>query len=219
MIPISVVLADDHPAYPQGLSLKFKETSDIRSIGEAFNGKELVDLVTVLRPDVVLTDIQMPVMNGIEAAKEIHKKFPHIPIVALSGFTDNFMITQMLNAGASGYLSKSAEPYVIYDAIRAAYKGENYFCETVSPLASAVIRNRNSKEETYQVYGLTDRELNVIRLICNGLTNSQIAGKFCTTLEAVKSYRKSITRKTGAKGTAALMGFALKNGIYRFVEG
>ena len=118
MIPINVVIADDHPAYREGLTARLNETPDIRVVGQASGGQELLKVVEETKPDLVLTDIQMGKMGGIEAAKAIRQKFPHVYIVAVSGFCDNYMVMQMLRAGASGYDVKTADTTIIAEAIR-----------------------------------------------------------------------------------------------------
>ena len=218
MIPINIVIADDHPAYREGLAAKLNETPDIRVVGQASNGQELLCLVEETKPDLVLTDIQMGKMGGIEAARLIRERFPHIFIVAVSGFYDNYMVMEMLRAGATGYVVKTADVPAIADIIRKTYRGEESFCETADRVISSLVRTGRFNLKTLQVYELTPREVSIVRMLCNNLSAAEIATRLNTSLEAVKSSRKIIYRKIGKSGLPALIEFALRNGIHSLEE-
>jgi two-component system response regulator NreC len=140
---IRLLIADDHEIFRDGLALMLSKQQNIELVGQAANGRELVSLVNKLQPDVVMTDVKMPLMDGIEATRFLLGQFPDLKIIALSMFDEENLIVDMLEAGAKGYLLKNADKQEILDAIQSVFDEKNYYCHhTSSKLASLISRSR-----------------------------------------------------------------------------
>ena len=141
--PIKIVLADDHEIFRDGFKVMIKKQPSVQLLGEASNGEELLTLSRALRPDVVVTDIRMPGIDGIAATKQLIREFPSIGIIALSMFDEEQLIVEMLEAGAKGYLLKNAHKDEILEAIRTVYNDQTYYCDSTSAkLAQMIARSR-----------------------------------------------------------------------------
>jgi DNA-binding NarL/FixJ family response regulator len=213
---IRVIIADDHEMVREGLQAVFKTLPDIEIIGEASNGEELVRLTKKLLPDVILTDVRMPKMNGIEATTIIKKEMPHIGIIALSTFDDETVIASMIRAGAKGYLLKDAVKQELRDAVKAAYRDENYYCKNTSIKLAKIIANgglQSSKNNLPDHF--TKRELQVIEMICRGLSSKEIANKLNLKARTVERYRDSIMSKMEVKNAAAVVLYAVEHGLHK----
>jgi DNA-binding NarL/FixJ family response regulator len=208
-------MADDHELVRDGFAAMIEINKEFELVGQASNGEFLVSLVRQYQPDVVVTDIQMPVMSGLEATGIIKKQFPDMPIIAMSMYDENYSIMEMLSAGATGYIAKNSGKQVIYEAIRAAYTGENYYCRNISEKLTALITSRRFDPRNLQVLDFNATELRVIRLICEGLESSEISEKLSLSPVTLKKMRLEIMSKTDSKSSVQLMHFALKNGIFK----
>ncbi len=131
-MPIRIVIADDHEIFRDGFRIMLKKQTDIELVGEAADGNELIEIVEAMKPDIVLTDIKMPILSGIEAARIIKKKYPTMRIIALSMFDDDNLIIDMLESGAKGYLLKNTSKSEIVDAINMVYNDQFYYCRSTS---------------------------------------------------------------------------------------
>jgi len=216
MDKIKVAIADDHKLFRQGLALTLKYADEIELIWEASNGQELIDTLVNSQPHVILTDINMPIMDGITSTQIISKKYSQIKILALSMHDDEYHILKMLHAGAKGYLLKSAEPEEIINAIITVYKSNYYFNEQTSVLMlkglMADIGN-NIGEPDIEKIELSEREKQVLELICMEFTNNQIGEKLCVSMRTIEGYRNKIYEKTKTKSTVGLVIYAIKNEI------
>jgi len=214
--PIRVVIADDHEIFREGLETLFKKQKDIELAGQADNGRELVKTTGATHPDVILTDIKMPIADGIEATKEILLNYPEIGIIALTMFDDENLLIDMLDAGAKGYLIKNAHKHEIISAIKAIYKGENYFCNhTTVKLAKIIGKSRFTNYKTPAKPEFTEKEKEVIKLICEEYSNKQMADELHLSIRTIEGYREKILEKINAKNTAGIVVFAIKNGMYK----
>jgi two-component system response regulator NreC len=212
--PIRIILADDHEIFRDGLRVMLKKQPSIELLAEAGNGVDLIELTRKLRPDVVLTDIMMPKMDGIEATRNLLAEFPGLKIVALSMFDEENLIIDMLEAGAKGYLLKNAHKEEIVGAIRAVFADENYYCSSTSlKLAQLIARSRFSNIRTSQPE-LTDKEKEVVCLICLQMSNKEIAGKLNLSIRTIEGYRERIQEKIKVKNVAGLVVYAIKHKIY-----
>lgn len=216
--PIKIILADDHEIFRDGFKSMLRKQPSVEMIGEASNGDELVKLTRQLLPDVVVTDIKMPKMDGLEATKILSKEFPRIGIIALSMIDEESQIIDMMEAGAKGYLLKNAHKNEIVDAINAVYEGELYYCnETSAKLSRMIAANEKipfiRKKEKVE---FSDKEIDVILLICEQLTNKEIAQKLNLSTRTIEGYRDRIQEKIGAKNSAGIVIYAIKNNIYQF---
>ncbi|RXK58559.1 response regulator transcription factor [Lacibacter luteus] len=215
--PITIVIADDHEIFRDGFTVMIKKFPEITIIGEAENGTELVALVRKLRPDVVLTDIKMPKMDGIEATKLLVQEQPGTNIIALSMFDEDNLIVDMLEAGARGYLLKNAHKDEIIEAIKAVYKEQTYYCRhTSSKLMQMIAKSRFTPSQKKERPQFTDKEISIIRLICEQLSNKEIADRLNLSVRTIEGYREKIQEKMDVHNTAGIVVYAIKNKIYSF---
>lgn len=210
---IRVLIADDHELVREGLQVMLAKIEELEIVGEASSGEELVQLTRKLLPDVVLTDVKMPRMDGIEATRIIKGEFPHIGVIALSSFDEENLILDMLNAGARGYLLKTAGKKEITEAVKAAYKDEPYYCNhTNLKLAHLIARGGHFKDKS-EKKGFTNRELEVIQMICEGLSSKQIAAQLGLKTRSVERYRDIIMEKMEVGNSAAVVMYAVTHGL------
>jgi DNA-binding NarL/FixJ family response regulator len=179
-------------------------------MAEASTGKELLELIDIHHPQIVLTDISMPEMDGIEATKKAIAKYPDLKVLTLSSFGDEKYYYSMLEAGAKGFVLKNAGIVELQNAITEVAKGGTWF----SPeLIQKVISNFNDKPKKTTASTLTDREIEILKLICEGITNEQIADRISISFDTVKWHRANIMTKTECTNTAALVIYAIRNKI------
>ena len=212
---ISIIIADDHEIFRDGFKVMLKKYPEIKLVGEAENGAELIKLAEKLKPDVILTDIRMPRMDGIEATKELVSKDPSVNIIALSMFDEDNLIIDMLEAGAKGYLLKNTHKEDIIEAIRTLHHGENYYCKlTSAKLIQMISKSRFNPYKKQPKVEFTDKEIEVIRLICEQLLNKEIAERLNLSIRTIEGYREKIQEKMNVRNSAGVAVYAIKNGIY-----
>jgi two-component system response regulator NreC len=212
MSTIRLVIADDHEIFRDGLAMMLSKQQDIQLIGQAENGRQLTSLVRELQPDVVMTDVKMPVMDGIEATRCLLAENPDLQIIALSMFDEENLIVDMLEAGAKGYLLKNADKQEILDAIHSVYMGKPYYCHhTTSRLASLISKSKFNPYRKKDPLVFTEREKEIIRLICQQLTAQEIADKVFLSKRTVEGHRTKILEKMNVKNTAGVVIYALRH--------
>lgn len=213
---IRIGLVDDHALMRAGLSQVLGQFEGIEIVLEASNGKELLDLLPKTKVDIILLDLQMPVMSGHEALPVIVEKYPHIKVLVLSMHDTNSFIVNMMEGGASGYLLKDTPPKTVYEAIHTVMEDGLYFNSKVSRalLASLPGSKLKIKSNTNFTETLTSRELEILRLICQELTTNQIGEKLFLSPKTIEGYRKQLLEKTGSKNAAGLAIFAVRNNLY-----
>lgn len=213
---IQLLMADDHEIFRDGFRLMLTKYPDIELAGEAENGRELIELAKELQPDVIITDIKMPVMDGIEATKKITEQFPDIGIIGLSMFDEDDLIVDMLEAGARGYLIKNAGKEQITEAIRTVYQGDPFYCKTTShKLTQMIAQSRFNPYKKSPKVEFSERELEVIELICSECTNKEIGDKLFISIRTVEGHRLKILEKMGVKNTVGLVVYAIKMGLLK----
>jgi len=210
---ISIYLADDYPLFRTGLNLLLEQESGFKIAGEASNGKMLLDLMRQAPADVVITDIEMPEMNGIEATIALKAEFPDVPVIALTIFNEDHLIIDMLEAGASGYILKNVESAELAAAIRTVVRGGNHYCSQTSIRQSKLIAHSSFYKKPS--IPLSDKELEIIRLICQQYASKQIADKTNLSHRTVEKYRDRIMEKTGAENVVGIVIYAIRHGIYQ----
>jgi two-component system response regulator NreC len=216
---IRLVIADDHEIFRDGLSLMLSKQQHIQLAGQAENGRELISLVNKVHPDVIMTDVKMPVMDGIEATRSLLAQYPDLKIIALSMFDEENLIVDMLEAGAKGYLLKNADKQEILDAIHSVYEDKNYYCHhTSSKLASLISKSKFNPYKKKEPASFTEREIEIIRLICQQLTAQEIADKVFLSKRTVEGHRTRILEKMNVKNTAGVVIYALKHRIVSEAE-
>ena len=212
---IKLVIADDHEIFRDGLKLMLGKQEDIVLVGEADNGKQLIALVEEQRPDVVLTDIKMPVMDGIEATKWLSEHYPDTGIIGLSMFNEDNLIIDMLEAGARGYLIKNADKNEVIDAIKTVYQQDTYYCrQTTGKLARMIANSKYNPYSRKPKIEFSDREKEIIELICQEFTNKEIGEKLFLSSRTVEGYRMKIQEKMGVKNSVGIVVYAMKHGLY-----
>ncbi len=212
-LPIRIVMADDHAVFRAGLRSFLGKFQDLKVVGEANNGEDLVELVHSLAPDVVITDIDMPRRNGIDATQAISKNNPSSRILILSVHASEQHITKMVDAGALGYVLKSSDAEEILEAIHTLYQHKPYFCkETTEKLTEIITKQvKGGSKEPVQ---LSLREKQIIQLICAEYTSKAIAYTLHLSKRTVEGHRTRIMDKIGAKSVAGIITYALENGIF-----
>jgi len=219
MTPIRILLADDHIMVREGTRRILERETDLKVIGEASDGQEAITLADKDHPDVVIMDISMPVMNGIEATKQIKRIAPQIAVLVLTAYDDDQYVFAILEAGAAGYLLKNARGSEVIDAVRRVYAGESVLHPSI---AKKVLRQFvRPAIETEKMDVITDRELEVLRLAAQGQSNRQIAEKLVLSPRSVQAHMANIFAKlqVGSRTEAVMTG--LRKGWFKLedVEG
>jgi two-component system, NarL family, response regulator NreC len=213
---IKLIIADDHEIFRDGFKLMLTKYPEIKLVGEAENGKELVELTQKLQPDVVITDIKMPVMDGIEATKKIIELFPDIGIIGLSMFDEDDLIVDMLEAGAKGFLIKNAGKEQITEAIKTVYNNDPYYCKTTShKLTNMIAKSRFNPYKKKAKVEFSEREKEIIGFICSEMTNKEIGDKLFLSVRTVEGHRLKILEKMGVKNSIGLVVYAVKTGLFK----
>ncbi len=215
MRKIKLLLADDHAVLRAGLKRLLEAQPDIEVVAEAANGEEAVRKSGEVAPDIVLMDITMPGLSGMEATQEIKERNPEIKVLVLTMHEDEGYLYQMLRAGASGYVPKKAADTELLDAIRATHRGENVIHSSMTKGIVATVRN---KEKGVPDKGLDDerlsqREREVLQLLAVGYTSQEIADKLFLSIKSVETYKARIKEKLGLKGRAELVRYAIQVGL------
>lgn len=215
MESINLAIADDHKIFREGLKAILEDQPSFRIMVEAGNGQELIQLLSEKTPDVVLMDIKMPVMDGMQATAYIQEHFPGVKVLALSMYHEDKYIVNMMKAGASGYILKNAEPREIVDAVTTVHAREFYFNERLSvTLVKQLLGERGGiRDDGQKNVELNERETEILALICQECTNVEIAEKLFLSVRTVEGYRTRLFEKIGSKNVAGLVIYAIKHGI------
>ncbi|MBL8174516.1 MAG: response regulator transcription factor [Bryobacterales bacterium] len=206
---IRILLADDHAVVRKGFQFILSAQPDFEVVGEASNGKDAVELARSLQPDVVVMDVSMPELNGIEATRRVGEVSPKARVLALSMHRDSVYVREILRAGARGYILKDAQEAELLSAVRAVSKGDGY----LSPAVSDAVLNDYRKHVTDPLDLLTAREREVLQHIAEGKTNKEIAGLLGLSVYTVEAHRGRLMEKLNLHSTGELVRFALRNGL------
>ncbi len=212
--PIQVIIADDHVLYRAGVKAALSQKTDIKIIAEADNGMHLINLLKSLPADVILLDIQMPIMDGIEALPEIRKVCPQAKIIMLTMMDDHSMITKLMEIGANSYLSKTSDSEIIYEAIKTCHNDEYYFNTLTNQALLTNLKQRNMQlPQQLQApeAQLNDKETMILKLMCEEKSTKEIADMVDLSPRTVEALRDKLKVKTGAKSTAGLILYAVKH--------
>ncbi|HEY5271361.1 MAG TPA: response regulator transcription factor [Anaerolineales bacterium] len=209
---IKVLIAEDHVMVRQGFMVLLNAQPDIEVIGEAADGNEMVELAENLRPDVVLADISMPNLNGIEATKLIHQRYPDMPVVMITIHTSSSYVIRALRNGARGYVVKNDDFQHVIQAIKAVSLGQRYLSSQVSEqIIDAVISGTSLDFNLDERISIRERE--ILQLIAEGNTNSQIARKLVISARTVETHRTNIMRKLELTSQIDILRYAIQHGI------
>lgn len=212
--PIRILIADDHTIVRQGLARLLEDQPDLEVVGEATHGQEAVEKALRLKPDVVVMDIAMPRMNGIEASMRIRKRLPKTKIIILSMYSHEHYIHNLLETGISGYLLKDSSGRDIIEAIHAAMNDETFLSPPISKVVVETYRTprkATSAEEKFKQ--LSNREREVFQLIAEGHSTSQIADMLCVSVSTIKSHRSKILEKLNLERPVKLVHLAIQLGL------
>ena len=216
---IRVFLVDDHPIVRDGIRSLLEREPALEVVGTAGNGQELLDQLPNIPTDLVLVDINMPVMDGYTTTLRLREEYPDVRVLALSMLVEELYIGRMLDAGASGYLLKSTGKEEIIHAIRMVMEGKQFLCAEVGLAMLHKVLDWNASgppaATTQKSQLLSKREMEVLQLIAEGLTNAEIADQLFTSKRTVETHRQNILEKTQAKNTAALVKIALADGLIK----
>lgn len=206
---INIIIADDHQLFIDGIKSILNKSIDIKTVGDANNGLEVLKLLeNGIEPDVILTDIRMPVMDGVALTKEVTKHYPRINVLALSMYDQTADVIEMLNAGAKGYVTKNVEKKELTKALYTVVKGDYYFSEN---LPEDIKDWFNTESLTPKESTLTKREVEILQLVAKGRTSIQIAKQLSLSKFTVDTHRKNIHKKLGIKSNAGLVNYTLKH--------
>ena len=212
---IKVLVVDDHTVLRQALRLLLEQHPQIEVVGEAANGREAVDVAERTRPDVVLMDMVMPGLNGLEATRQLHKRVPHSRVLILTGYVEDEQVLAALRAGASGYVVKRSDVSELILAIQAVQRGNTYFSSSISE--AMLDKDYLWKARRGDVKGgeeaLTTREREVLQLIAEGHSNQSIASELFISIKTVEAHKAHITSKLHAHNRADLIRYAIRRGI------
>jgi DNA-binding NarL/FixJ family response regulator len=208
------MIADDHTIVRQGLARLLNDQPDLRVVGQAVNGREAVDKAQELEPDIVIMDIAMPQMNGIEAAKRIRKKLPKTKVLILSMYSHEHYVHELFETGISGYLLKDSSGRDIIQAIHAAMNDETFLSPSISKVLVDTYRSpHKSSSRAERFKQLSNREREVFQLIAEGHTTRQIGDMLCVSISTVKSHRAKIMEKLDVDTPVRLVHFAIQLGL------
>lgn len=213
MADIQVLLVDDHDIVRDGIRSLLEDEIGFTIVGEASNGIEALEACDNTEIDIVVMDVSMPKMNGIEATKKIKEKHPDLKILALTMMDEDEHIRKMIEAGASGYLLKSSDKQEFIDALTSVLGGQHYFSNDAAHSVMMNLVRGNTQDNNTDPAHVTDRELEVLELIVREYTNQEIADKLYISIRTVDAHRRNLLQKTGAKNTAGLVKYAIKHDL------
>lgn len=213
--PVSIIIADDHALFREGVSNYLLNFAKYKVRGHASNGEELISLASHVKPVIVLTDINMPIMNGIQAASTLQKQFPEIKVLALSYLDNEAAVVDMLLAGAVGYLCKNIQPGELEKAIDTAMENNLYFSnETNKSLRLQIAKSKYTPIQFKQAVELSNREQQIIQLVCEDHTSYAIGRTLNISSRTVERHLSNIYRKVGVNSAVGLVIYAIKNRLF-----
>ena len=213
MHKIRVLVVDDHTIVRDGICALLALAGDIEVVGEAANGSEALKIVKELEPDVVLMDITMPIMDGLEATRRIHKEFPRIRVLALTQYDDKEYVFPVIEAGASGFISKVAASLELTSGIRSIYQGDSYLSPSVARLLIEDYQHGEGRVIREPYEQLTDRERDVLKLVAEGHTTKEVADILVVSPRTVEGHKTNFMAKLGIHNRTELVKYALRKGI------
>jgi DNA-binding NarL/FixJ family response regulator len=211
--PIKVAIADDHALFRTGVKTSLTGHKDIQMIAEAENGMQLLNLLKHIKPDVILLDIHMPIMDGYTALPEIKKLYPDMKVIMLSMNNDPSIITRMMEIGANSYLTKESDSETIYHAIRTCFEQEFFLKELTNKALLNGLRMKKPAEASAPEVNLSDKEVTILKLMCEEKSTKEIADIVDLSPRTVEAIRDKLKTKTGVKSMAGLVMYAVKAGI------
>lgn len=214
MSPITIAIADDYKIFREGLKLCFNTDANLKVLFEADNGEALLESLKTEKPDIIIMDLNMPLLDGMEATKQIRKKYEDIKILVVTMYDNDKFIIHLMENGAHGYLLKNAEPKEIIKAVYAVCENGYYFNDLVNKaLLKKLVMKNNLKPSFNHNVELTEREQEVLKMICEEKTAVEIGKEIFLSPRSVEGIRTRLIEKVGVRNTAGLVMFAVKNGL------
>ncbi len=214
MSPIKIAIADDYKIFREGLKLCFSADKNLVIAFEAENGEELMETLKTQQPDIIIMDLNMPLLDGMEATKQIRKKYEQVKILVITMYDNDKFIIHLMENGAHGYLLKNAEPKEIIKAVYSVCENGYYFNDLVNKaLLKKLVMKNNLKPSFNHNIELTEREQEVLKMICEEKTAAEIGKEIFLSPRSVEGIRTRLIEKVGVRNTAGLVMFAVKNGL------
>ncbi len=213
MAIISYIIADDHKIFRQGLKISLIDDHRLKCIGEVSNGVELLEMLNGKKAEVILLDLKMPEMDGVEVLKVLKEQHPDVKIIVLTMFEEEHFILHMMESGANAYLLKNAEAQEIKMAIHSVYENEYYFNDLVNTTLLRKVVQQKKAPRFKEEIRLNERETEVLQLICQEFTAAEIGQKVFLSTRTIEGIRSALLEKIGVRNTAGLVMYAVKNGI------
>lgn len=206
---LRIIIVDDHEFFRSGVKMVINKLKYAKVVAEASNGKEFLEVIKDKEADIILMDIEMPIMNGIEATEKALEEYPDLKVVALTMFNDEEYIDRMVDAGASGFLLKNISKEILDQALQSIASGNTYYSPELWEYFSKKISQEKKAGEMEQQF--TKREMEILTLICDGLSNKEIADKLFISERTVVGHKSNLLAKTNTKSTIGLLSYAIKN--------
>lgn len=208
---IKVIIVDDHEIFRNGLKMVLGKIKYAKVIGEASNGQEFLELIKTELPDIVLMDIEMPVMNGIKATEEVLKIHPELKIIALTMFNNDEYVQSMIDVGVKGFLIKNIKKDILDKAIQSISSGNTFYSEELWDFFTKRVTHED--KSLLKDLNLTKRETEILQLLCEGLSNKEIADRLFVSERTIIGHKSNLLAKSGCKSTISLLSYAVKNKI------
>jgi len=216
-MPIPFIMADDNAHYRESFPWLLRQQTQIELIAQACDGHQLLQLADELRPPLIITDVEMPGMNGVEVYRHLKQHHPQIKVIMLSMFLQRSRIAELVEAGAKGLVQKGTSTEELLTAVCSVMKGETYYSRWLVPIISSLLKMAHLQLKLKAAH-FTESQLEVIRLMCQGYTSKEIAGKLPLSYATVETYRRIILEKAGVKNSVELAVYAIQHGIYKIEE-
>ncbi|MFQ5398465.1 MAG: response regulator [Anaerolineae bacterium] len=215
MTSLRLLIADDHIIMREGVTLILNKVPDLEVIGQAANGREAVAMTLELQPDIALLDVNMPEMDGVTAAKEIHESCPDVKTLILTMHDNDEIFFNALRAGAAGYVLKGSSSAELIEAVKTVMDGNMYFSPPMTRKLVNALLSPATRQETTRLNGITPREMEILQLLANGLTNREIAAHFVISPSTVQTHRTHIMEKLNLNNRAELVRYAISHKLIK----
>lgn len=212
---IKIIIAEDHPIFRDGLRIMLNLYPNFEIIAEVENGSELKELLKTIKPDIVLVDINMPILNGIEATRFIATHFNDIKVIGLTMNDEKSSIMEMMDAGANGYILKSADREEIIKAINTVMNGDDYYCKRVESSIINLIETKTSKNHFKKLISFNDKEIKIINFLCEELNSDEIAKEMYLSKKTIDGIRIKIKNDLDVRNSIGIVKYAIRNGLYK----
>ncbi len=211
--PINIAIVDDHVIMRQGLISLLAEYDEINILFDANNGRELLDNLKSSKPDIVLLDIAMPIMNGREALEKMQLKYPHIKVIIMINYFDDQHIIEFIKAGACSFLPKNCDIDKLLDAINYVYENGYFYDNRISVAMASLLKRTPTNTKIVSDTAFTKQEIKIVKLVCLKKTNAEIAAELFLSVRTIESHRYNISKKTNTNNPVDLIEYAIKNGL------